>query len=92
LHSSSSALDSYVDYLFAITMDIYHELSEYPFSNSMECFISAYFIALCIAFDTVNGISIRTILYTLNIRLSFPLKSKEEFLMTFFTMQKEKCL
>jgi len=30
LHSSSSNIDSYGDYLLAITTDIYHELSEYP--------------------------------------------------------------
>jgi len=29
LHSSSSNIDSYVYYLIAITMAIYHELSEY---------------------------------------------------------------
>jgi len=30
LHSRSSTIDSYGDYLFAITMDIYHELGEFP--------------------------------------------------------------
>jgi len=31
LHSSSSNIDSYGDYLFAISIDIYRELSEYPY-------------------------------------------------------------
>jgi len=29
-HTSSFTIDSYGDYLFPITMDIYHELNEYP--------------------------------------------------------------
>jgi len=29
-NSRSFTIDSYWDYLFAISMDIYHELSEYP--------------------------------------------------------------
>jgi len=36
LHSSSSSIDSYGDYLFAIFMEIYHELSEYLYYYSMD--------------------------------------------------------
>jgi len=32
LQSSSSSIVSYGDYLFAISIDIYYELSEYPYS------------------------------------------------------------
>jgi len=35
LHSSSSTIDSYGDYLFAISMDIYQELSEDPWCGAV---------------------------------------------------------
>jgi len=31
LHNSLYNIDSYGDYIFAIAMEIYHELSEYPY-------------------------------------------------------------
>jgi len=37
-HSSSSNTDSYGDYLFAISMDIYHEFSEFPLLIFIVCF------------------------------------------------------
>jgi len=35
LHSTSSNIDSYGHYLYAIFMDIYHELSEYPITRKL---------------------------------------------------------
>jgi len=36
LHSSSTSIDSYVDYLIAISMDNYPELSEYRYYHPLQ--------------------------------------------------------